>query len=171
MLCGVIPQHATAWSRAHLVPRTSSCISTGGGGVKHNPNTEGSSITALMHRFASKRPIYSDPITPLMGTCLAKDAAVLSIFITFIASHVPSFKQVNIPVQKYHLKMPERLCWWPFCTRPLLFPQHWLRDVMETLRLSHFLASIPCCQIDQNTFTDKLLLITRWSVIIKRNAW
>lgn len=32
-----------------------------------------------------------------------------------------------------------------------------MRDVMETLRLFHFLASDPCCQIDQNHFSNELL--------------
>lgn len=37
-------------------------------------------------------------------------------------------------------------------TPPFPPPQHWLRDVMETLRLFHFLSSNLGCQIEHNTF-------------------
>lgn len=65
MLCGIIPQHARTWSRTQHTwsharrPFFLWHDSSGGGGVKHKLNMEGSSATALMHGLASIRTIYN----------------------------------------------------------------------------------------------------------------
>lgn len=113
MLCGTISQHARSYSRAHLVPRTSFCISSGGGGVKPKPNTETSSTTRLMHETHLLHKRWWGLVLTRMLHSWASSSPLLHL-----PFHLPTGKQ---PVLKYDLKMPGRPCWWTFCIRPLLF--------------------------------------------------